>query len=305
MAQMTGNAGKKCVEIISNPAKADIQAISQGFDAVNMAATSNEYNKPEDWISLVLRDNDGNVVGGIQTSTVYWAQYLEVLAVDKKYRRQGYASDLVLEAERIAKENGCVSSHTYTFKWQGPEFYKAVGYREIAVFDGYHEGLTEHIFMKRLNELTPRAKRSHPDRFQVSRDESPETKKAVRSLLGDDFEENAGALLENYPQKLYALALKDQDGAVVGGLRGYTVMGTMFIEEFWVDEKYRRQGHGSALLERAKEIALEHGCISFQSHCMSYNNFDFMKNRGFQTYGQTDGYPNGVMEYYLIKRLHD
>lgn len=300
---MAGNAGTKGIEIISNPAKDDIQAISQGFEAVNMAATNNEYNKPEEWISLVLRDNDGNVVGGIQTSTVYWAQYLEVLVVDKKYRRQGYASDLVLEAERIAKENGCVSSHTYTFKWQGPEFYKAVGYREIAVFDGYHDGLTEHIFMKSLNELTPREKRSDPKRFRVSRDESPETKKAVRSLLGDDFEENAGVLLKKYPQKLYALALKDQAGTVVGGLRGYTIMGTMFIEEFWVDEKHRNHGHGSALLEKAKEIALGNGCISFQSHCMSYSNPGFMKNRGFESYGHTDGYPNGVREYYLIKRF--
>ncbi|MFW9793591.1 MAG: GNAT family N-acetyltransferase [Candidatus Thorarchaeota archaeon] len=302
---MISRVGDKDFEMNRNPTKDEIKSITKGFEEVNMVATNNEYNKPEDWITLVIRDNDGNIIGGIQTSTIYWAQYLEVLWVDKKYRRQGYARDLILEAERIARENGCVSSHTYTFKWQGPEFYKAVGYKEVAVFEGYHEGLTEHIFMKKLNEPTPRISISDPDRFVISRDESPETKKIVGTLLGSDFEENAGELLKKYPHQLFAIALKDQDGVVVGGIKGYTIMGTMLIEEFWVDEKHRKQGFGSALLENAKELALERNCISFQSFCMSYNNIEFMMNRGFETYGQTDGYPNNVKEYYLIKRFHD
>ncbi len=302
---MAGSVGEKGLEIISDPTKDEINSIVKGFKEVNMAATNNEYNKPENWITLVIRDNAGNIIGGIQTSTIYWAQYLEVLWVDKKFRRQGYATDLILEAERLARESGCVSSHTYTFKWQGPEFYKAVGYKEIAVFDGYHEGLTEHIFMKKLDESIPRKQRSDPERFAVIRDETPETKKIVGGLLGSDFEENAGELLKKYPQQSYAFTLKDLDGIVVGGIKGYTIMGTMFIEEFWVDERYRRQGYGTKLLELAKALALERNCISFQSFCMSYNDFDFMKNRGFETYGQTDGYPNDVKEYYLITRFND
>ena len=132
---------------------------------------------------------------------------------------------------------------------------------------------------------------------------TPETKKLVGNLLGNDFEENAGKLLEKYPQRLYSFALKNQDGAVVGGIMGYTIMGTMFIKEFWIDANHRGQGYGSALLEEAKELALEHNCISFQTSCMSYNNFDFMKKHGFETYGHSDGYPHDVKEYYLIKRF--
>jgi len=300
---MIRSIGDKGFEISSNTTSDERRSIIKAFEDINMAATNNEYNKPEDAITLVIRDNDGNIIGGIQTSTKYWVQYLDVLWVDKKYRLQGYARDLLLEAERIARENGCVSSHTYTFKWQGPEFYKALGYKEVAMFDGYHESLTEHIFIKKLNEPAPRKPSSESDRFPVSRDEAPETKELVADLLGSDFEKNAGELLKKYPQRLYSFALKNQDGAVIGGIMGYTIMGTMFIREFWVEENHRRQGYGSALLEQATKLALEHNCISFQTSCMSYNNLEFMKNYGFETYGQTDGYPNNVKEYYLIKRF--
>jgi GNAT superfamily N-acetyltransferase len=294
---------KTQVVVDENISDEDRKVIHERFEAINMDATNNDYNKPEDWFTLVLRDHQGDIVGGIQISTIYYAQYLEVLWVDKRYRKLGYGRDLLLEAERISKENGCISSHTYTFKWQGVNFYPRVGYKEIAVFDGYHEGLTEHIFMKKLDKEIPPISYSDPDRFRVSRDDSPEAKKIVGNSLGSDFEENAGSLLKKYPQKRYAIALKDDAGKVLGGIKGYTIMGTMFIEEFWVEERIRRQGYGSLLLEHAKKIAMEHGCISFQTFCMSYNNFDFMTNRGFTTYGETDGYPNGVKEYYLIKRL--
>ena len=294
---------KSKLEIIDNPSKEDIQAIHEGFERINMSATNNQHNKPEDWFTLVLRDHEGNIVGGIQISTVYYSQYLEILWVDKQYRGMGYGRDLLLEAERISKQNGCVSSHTYTFRWQGVNFYPKIGYKEIAVFDGYHEGLTEHIFMKQLNGPVMAKADENPDRYKVSRDDSPEAKKVVGNSLGSDFEENAGELLKRYPQKRYAIVAKDSIGTVIGGICGYTIMGTMFIEEFWVHEGSRNQGYGSELLERARKIAEEHECISFQTFCLSYNNLQFMKNRGFTPYGKTDGYPNGVMEYYLIKRF--
>lgn len=115
--------------VIANPTDDEVKEFQKGLEAYNMEQTNGEFNSPKDWINLVLKDHEGNIVGGILTSTLFWAQYLEVLWVDDKYRGLGYGRDLVREAERLSKKNGCITSHTYTFSWQAPDFYQAVGYK--------------------------------------------------------------------------------------------------------------------------------------------------------------------------------
>ena len=149
---------QKRFEVITDPTDDDVKEFQKGFEGYNMKQTNGEFNKPEEWLNLVLKEHDGNIVGGITTSTLYWAQYLESFWVDKRYRGQGYGRDLVEEAERLSKKNGCVVSQTYTFSWQAPDFYQAVGYELKATYDGYREGITELILMKNLNEtdITPK-----------------------------------------------------------------------------------------------------------------------------------------------------
>ena len=140
--------------ITSNPTDNEVAEFQKGFEVYNLEQTNGEYNSPKDWLSLVLKDHEGNIVGGILTSTLFWIQYLEVLWVDERYRRLGYGRDLILESEKLAKKNGCVASQTYTFSWQGGDFYQAAGYKLIATYDGYVEGIKELILSKRLNRLT-------------------------------------------------------------------------------------------------------------------------------------------------------
>ena len=108
--------------VIANPTDDEVKKFQKGLEAYDMEQTNGEINSPKDWINLVLKDDEGNIVGGITTSTVFWTQYLEVLWVADKYRGLGYGRDLVLEAERLSKKNGCITSHTYTFSWQAPDF---------------------------------------------------------------------------------------------------------------------------------------------------------------------------------------
>ena len=82
--------------ISTDPTDDEIEEFQKGFDAYNMKQTDGEYNSPEEWLSLVLKDHEGNIVGGIITSTLYWIQYLEVLWVDERYRGLGYGRGLVL-----------------------------------------------------------------------------------------------------------------------------------------------------------------------------------------------------------------
>ena len=300
---MVSDSQEPSFVVIDNPTEDELSVVSDGYEEYNMEQTNGEYNSPEEWLSLVLKDHDGNIVGGIMTSTVYWAQYLEVLWVDEKYRGQGYGKDLILEAERLAKKNGCVSSNTYTFSWQAPDFYQAVGYHIAAIYDGYVGGIKEYILSKDLSDTKiNQPSVTEPKRFRIVKDSSKEAKSIVRKGLGSNFEKHVSAVLKEYPHLSVGLVGKNSAGAVVGGMTGYTVLGTLNIDEFWVQRKYRNQGLGTRLLEAAERLARERKCLALQTYCHTFQNLDFMHNRGFSDYGQCDGYQQGT-EYYLIKRL--
>ena len=290
--------------IIVNTTDDEVKEFQQGLLAFNMEHTNGEFNSPQPWINLVLKDHEGTIVGGILTSTLYWSQYLEVLWVDKKHRGLGYGRDLVLEAQRLAKKNGCMTSHTYTFSWQAPDFYQAVGFDLIATYDGYHGGITELILMKRLDTINEGSTlKVDSTRFIISEDSTEESQTVVRKGLGSNFNKHVSSLMKKYPHTGFKLVIKNDDGQVIGGVNGYTTMGTMFVQGLWVAEKYRGQGYGKDLLIHAEQLAMEKGCIAGQTACFSFQNLDFMRKQGYDTYGISDGYPNDVNEFYLMKKF--
>jgi len=301
---MTSNPESAPYAIISNPTNEEMEEFHRGFEAYNLEQTDGEYNNPEAWLSLVLKGHDGKIVGGVLTSTLFWAQYLEVLWVDERYRGLGYGRALLQEAEKLAKDNGCVASQTYTFSWQGGDFYQAVGYKLLATYDGYIEGITELILSKRLDksEGAP-SRKSDPTRFTISEDHSEESQKIVRRGLGKNFDDHVNDLLKKYPHTKIQLIIKNDDEQVIGGLCGYSVLGTMTLDDLWVDEKYRGQGYGKELMRHAEKVAWERRCIALQTACFTFQNLDFLRRYGFETFGVSDVYPRGVKEYYLIKRI--
>ncbi len=291
-------------DIITNPSDEEMKEFQKGLETYNMEKTDGEFNSPKEWLSLVLKDNDGNIVGGIMTSTLYWIQYLEVLWVDDKYRGLGYGRDLVLESEKLAKENGCITSQTYTFSFQAPEFYQAIGYKLIATYDGYVNDITELILMKRLdaNDDVP-SQNTDSTRFTISKDSTKETQQIFYEGMSVYSKEKIGDLRKAQPEIKIKLIVKNESDQVIGGLTGYTTLGTMNFGEFWVDERYRGQGYGKDLLTTAESIAKEKGVIASQTACFSFQNLGFLKKQGYIEYGVSDGYPKGVKEYFLIKKF--
>jgi len=289
--------------IISDPSEEEVKPFQKGLESYNLEQTDGEYNSPEEWLSLVLKDHNGNIVGGITTSTLYWAQYLETFWVDKRFRKQGYGRDLLFEAERLAKKNGCVVSQTYTFSWQASDFYQAVGYKLVATYDGYVEGITELILMKSLDTTDIAPKKTDPTRFAIHKASLEEAQKPIYDGMAEHTISQLGNLRSVHPEIGIKLIIKNGEGQIIGGLSGYTTLGTMNFGELWVHEDYRNQGYGKDLLQTAEKIAKEKGCIAGQTACFTFQNLEFLKKQGYSEYGCLDGYPKGVREYLLIKRF--
>jgi len=290
--------------IVADPSEVEVKEFQQGLESDNLERTNGEFNSPQPWHNLVLKDSQRTVIGGISTSTLYWTQYLEVLWVDEKYRGLGLGKVLVLEAQRLAKEIGCVSSHVYTFSWQAPDFYQAVGYDLIVTYDGYRGGIKEHILMTHFDNSDDQTRLDlDSSRFVLVSDPTEEELKTVRIGLGSNFDKHVGSIKQEFPHTDYSAVIKNEDKIVIGGISGYTTLGILHIAELWVDEKYRGRGYGKDLLMHAETLAKERNCVAGQIACFSFQNLEFLKKQGYVIIGSSDAYPNDVVEHYLTKKF--
>ena len=99
-------------------------------------------------LTLQLKES-GEIIGGIAGSTNWDWLYIELLAIELRYRGQGYAKDLVISAEEMAQERGCVGSWVDTFTFQAPEFYRKLGYEQFGELPNY-PGKESRLFLRKL-----------------------------------------------------------------------------------------------------------------------------------------------------------
>ena len=99
------------------------------------------------------------------------------------------------------------------------------------------------------------------------------------------------------------LFLRDEGGAVRGGLLGDVYFGWLYVSILWVDEAHRGEGHGRRLLARAEEEAAARGCRAVWLDTFSFQAPDFYPKLGYEAFGTLDDYPPGVTRFFFRKRL--
>jgi len=302
------NSDRTQVTFSDSPTEEEVKLIEKGLEDYNREQTNGELDNPGIEINLVLKDDEGKVVGGLGVSTALRVMHLEVFWVAKEYRKLGYGRELVLEAERIGREKGCILSHTWTFSFQAPEFYKKIGYELVAIYDGYPDGITEHIFRKRLqrHDQSPvESKRMRGDgdsgRFSITENATKEEMRIVGAGLNKHVKEQIGKERLGSGVEI-RLVVKDQE-KVVGGLLAWMPLMNMTIEHIWLDEGYRGLGYGCKLMLEAEKIAQEHRCIACLTYSFSFQSPGFFQKLGYETFGIDDGYPDPIEEHYLTKKF--
>ena len=111
---------------------------------------------------------------------------------------------------------------------------------------------------------------------------------------------------ENAREETLVFKVSDEQGAIVGGcVLDIDETKTAEFERLWVDERYRRQGMGSALIRAAEQAAREKGCRTM----VNAYTFEFQAARrlferqGFRLIGTVQDWPKGHESYTLIKNL--
>lgn len=124
------------------------------------------------------------------------------------------------------------------------------------------------------------------------------TKKAVLDgLIGYNREK-----LGRTKHRRLAISLRHR-GKIVGGIVGEVWMTVLFIQFFWIEERFRGQDHGTALIAAIEDEARKFGAVRSYLDTMSIQAPGFYRNCGYEEFGTIDGYPGGVTRHWFSKAL--
>jgi ribosomal protein S18 acetylase RimI-like enzyme len=132
----------------------------------------------------------------------------------------------------------------------------------------------------------------------------------VRELPPEDLRQLYAGLMSADPPiprgrdfRPLVLEMRDELGALRGGLLGETVWTWLSVGVIWVSPELRGSGQGARLLDAAEGLAIARGCTHARLDTFDWQARGFYERRGYAVYGQLDGFPTGHTQYHLCKSL--
>jgi GNAT superfamily N-acetyltransferase len=100
-----------------------------------------------------------------------------------------------------------------------------------------------------------------------------------------------------------AFSVREDKGAVVGGLIGEFRLDWLYVDWLWVDDSQRGQGHGAALMALAEEEARKAGKTHVFLWTWSFQAPEFYRSLGYEECGRITDHPKGHDTIHFVKRL--
>jgi GNAT superfamily N-acetyltransferase len=135
--------------------------------------------------------------------------------------------------------------------------------------------------------------------YQLSVEASAEDRNAIERGLELYNERFIGA--DHY--KPLHIVMRDDTGAVVGGLIGGTYWNWLYIRIMWVSDACRKSGAGTRLLELAEAEAIQRGCKNVHLDTFDFQALGFYNKRGYSVWGRLDAFAGDYTRYFLRKQL--
>ena len=138
-----------------------------------------------------------------------------------------------------------------------------------------------------------------PYSFAIEPDAAPADIEAVYAGLrayNGQFVSFEGASVLN-------IFLRDEQGALAGGLLGHIQWGWLTVEILWLAEDARGQDYGSRMLALAEDTARQHGCRHAALDTTSWQALPFYLKHGYTVWGELEDFPPGQSRIFLRKDL--
>ena len=134
------------LEITENPAKEDDVFVINKLQEYNRKFGDGKFRL----LSVYLRNNDNEIIGGLTGKTFGNWLHIESLWVAEKERGKKLGSKLMQAAEAEAISRGCIGSTLDTFSFQALDFYKKLGYSVIGTLSNYSGMYKRHYMEKQF-----------------------------------------------------------------------------------------------------------------------------------------------------------
>ena len=103
--------------------------------------------------------------------------------------------------------------------------------------------------------------------------------------------------------KPVVITMKDELGAVVGGLWGHTGYEWLFTQLLVVPESHRGTGMGSQLMAMAENEAVARGCAGVWLDTFEFQARGFYERIGYEVFAELGNCPTGYSRYFMKKSL--
>ncbi len=113
------------------------------------------FQQEPPFLSINRCMKEGNeLIAGILAQVYCWnILYIDVLWVKADHRNKGYATALVNDVEKKAREMNCRICHLDTFDFQAKGLYEKLGYSVFGILEDCPEGHSRYYMSKSLCEL--------------------------------------------------------------------------------------------------------------------------------------------------------
>ena len=133
------------IEVIEDRDDHVKQALIEGVRGFNASVMGHADSKS---LTVVARDSEGRIIGGVSGRTIYGHYLIEVVWVAESMRAVGLGSRLMNEAERLARQRGCNGAQVDTASFQAPDFYEKLGFRIIGTVEDFPPGHARYFLQK-------------------------------------------------------------------------------------------------------------------------------------------------------------
>ncbi|MFJ7933235.1 GNAT family N-acetyltransferase [Sporosarcina sp. NPDC096371] len=139
------------MQIIQQWNQEDSEYIRQKLIEYNSSKLPEEIKKPVENISFMVKNDKGEILGGI-TGTIFWHHlHINFLWIDESLRGKGYGKKLLDYIEETARENKCRLIQLDTFSFQAPDFYQKYGYQIVGIIEDHPtKDCQQYYLVKRL-----------------------------------------------------------------------------------------------------------------------------------------------------------
>jgi GNAT superfamily N-acetyltransferase len=132
---------------------------------------------------------------------------------------------------------------------------------------------------------------------------------SVERTIGKTKNAVLGGLIRYNTEKMgkqkyrrFAISLRAGD-KIVGGIVGEVWTAVLFIQFFWMEQKFRGKGAGRKLIRAIEDEARRFGATRSYVDTMSFQAPGFYRACGYREFGAIDGYPGGVTRHWLTRLL--